>query len=142
MLSNGDIIVSTSRYPFIRHYCIFAQDNNGHKKLIGNTYTDGVTIEDYHIYFSKYDFLSSHKSPISGISYDDLMKRYNNLKEKKYHLFNFDCQDFVCEMTGDKGTWIKPKQVYTAMGVAATGLIIWGSYVIIRKAVNRKRNSP
>lgn len=96
---NGDIIETSTTYPFVNHFGIFIRINN-QPFVIHHTPKKGSHVESLNDFFGDRQMIALHKSSISGISENDLIQKY--LKGKnKYHVFFYDCEDFVEKITGD-----------------------------------------
>lgn len=100
MYSNGDIVKARVN-PFLNHYAVYFKDAES-EKLIHNTPLRNVVIDDWETFFVKRKLLSVSPSKISGISGQDLAVKYDRIKDRKYNIFTFDCEDMVENLTGNR----------------------------------------
>ena len=125
-MENGDVL-KTQRKPFIYHYGVYFLDN-GIEKIIHSTDSKDVVIETLNYFLEERKLIQVYKTNISGCTTDFIFERYNKLKDKKYSLLAYDCEDFVSEFTFTKMV-LKQKTKY----IISTGLILFLTYKIFNK---------
>jgi hypothetical protein len=117
-IQNGDVVETKTTYPLINHFGVYIEID-GKPNLIHNTPKKGSAIDSWEKFFGDRKLLRVNKTRISGISTDDLMRKYLS-KRKEYHLFFFDCEDFVEAITGED---YRVKQMEGA-AILALGLLL------------------
>jgi len=127
--NNGDVVKAKANI-LLNHYAIFFKDIDGEAKLIHNTPLKSVVIDKWDDFFKEREFISIQKSLISGIELNKLMDKYNLLKVKKYNLFNYDCEDFISEITGNE---IKIKQITKFINLSVIGTLLLISYFLTNR---------
>jgi len=118
-IQNGDVVETKTKYPLINHFGVYIEID-GKPNFIHTTPKKGSAIDSWEKFYAGYrKLLRVHKTRISGISTDDLMRKYL-AKRKEYHLFFFDCEDFVEAITGED---YRVKQMEGA-AILALGLLL------------------
>lgn len=100
-LKNGDIILSKSN-PLVWHYAVFYSDSSDNKYLTHNDPHKNIIIEKWNVFFHNRKLIGVLNSKISGIDSDLLITKVNELKEKKFNLFFYNCEDYIFDLTGTK----------------------------------------
>ena len=121
-IENGDVIKFTARnIPLIFHYgiAVFIDD----ELYILHNGTKGVRKEKYDEFIKGRTPSKVMTTAISGMNTDEILKKFDTLKDKKYNIFNNDCQDFIEELTGDDFGF-KTKQNRFFFTILGVGLII------------------
>ena len=124
-IQNGDVVETKTTYPLINHFGVFIEID-GIPHLIHNTPKKGSAIDTWEKFFSDRKLLRVSKTKISGISSEDLMKKYFS-KRKEYHIFFFDCEDFVEAITGED---------YRVKQMEGASVLVWGlifGFLLLRK---------
>ena len=107
-LENGDIVIADTDI-FIKHYGVTFRDREGKLMVMHNTPQKSVSIDTWDSFFIDRTFNRIIKTPCSGMSYNKIMSKYNEVKYKKYSIIDFDCEDFTEHITGCK---IKIRQAH------------------------------
>jgi len=129
-MENGDVF-KAQRKPLIYHYGVYFKDSDGIEKIIHSTDSKNIVIETLDYFLSDRKVISIFKTNISGCSLEYIYEQYELLKNKKYDLLSYDCEDFVSEFTKTKIIF-KQKKKYVLSGV----ILLILSYSILNKGKN------
>jgi hypothetical protein len=122
-VKNGDVIETSTTYPFVNHFGIFIRIDDK-PFVIHHTPKKGSVVDSFDSFFDDRQFIKIHKTKISGIEQNELIKRYL-LGRKRYHLFFYDCEDFVGKITGEDIGFKQMESAAIFLGSAILLLLIF-----------------
>jgi len=129
-IANGDVLKTQSKL-FVYHYAIYFNEN-GIDKVVHNSSSKSVIIQTWDDFFEDRKLIDIFETNISGCSVDFIYEKYNELKDKKFDLTGFNCEDFVIQFTDTK---LKVKQLNLWYSIGFIGL---GSYFIFKNFISKK----
>lgn len=101
-LQTGDILVTASVVPFIRHYAVFYYDERGKPTVADNSFLSGKldTFDE-----KAYKTLRTITGVIrnentTSLTNAYIQKKVEEGKKKNYQFFSFNCEDFVRSVCG------------------------------------------
>ena len=96
-ISGQEITTTAANLPFITHKGIIL-NKNGNTFIIHNTLKKNVNIEHIESFTSARKVLSIIDTPLVGLTLNELLEKYHNLKHKSFRLITYNCEHFVKEM--------------------------------------------
>lgn len=129
---NGDVLKTTTKL-FVYHYAVYFNEN-GVDKVVHNSRSKSVNIQTWDEFFIDRELIDVFETNISGCSVDYIYQKYNELKDKKFDLTDFNCEDFVIQFTDTK-LKVRQLNLWCSIGfVAVIGYTLW-------KATQKQNNA-
>lgn len=99
-MKTGDVIISSSIFPLVKHYGIIICYNN--QTLVAhNSYSTGCIEIDTYNDFKKTRQIHGIIPTEKTINPEQLLNEVNEIKQqKRYDFFNYNCEDFVKQVCG------------------------------------------
>lgn len=95
----GEVIrARITEMPLIFHYGLIVKYNND-TYIVHNPFMVGPSIDTLHDFFKNRYFEKSF-GILTNKSDEQIIEKFNSIKEKKYSTFDFNCEDFINEMIG------------------------------------------
>ena len=101
-LENGSIlVVRPHEHPYILHFGVLLF-HAGSWKVMHNNEESHVHMEELESLLKRADYVTIQRSPVTGQSALFLLDRFEQFKDAKYDLVEFNCETFVNHFTNQK----------------------------------------
>lgn len=100
-LNNGDIIRTRSKInPLYLHYGIVIKLDDNSSLIAHNPRNGSISLEKPEDFFKERNF--DLITETVNIPASTLITRFQGLKSKQYDLYDYNCEDFINDMIGEK----------------------------------------